>query len=518
MKKQLLLDIKNLSISVREAFLLKRVSFQIFSGESVGLVGDSGSGKSVFSLFLTGLLSSRVFSVSADSALFHNNGSLFNLLSNRSSDWDSFRASSISLVFQDPTTSLNPTICCGFQVLEVFLKTNSKKQKTKNDVFSLFKEVGLSGFEKIFYSFPHQLSGGQKQRVVIAIALASSPKLLIADEPTTSLDPATQKSVLDLLLSLKKTRSLAIILISHSVDVIDYFCDRTYVFDGFVFHKNSSSKSKTYLDNRLFLLKKIKSRIFLKSGVLDFKKLYRREPLRSGFPIVSLKNISVSFKKAGGDFFAIKSVSASLSSSDLLGVIGGSGSGKTTLGRVFAGIETRFSGALEARSIVLKKDSQLVYQDPFSSFNPKYTVGNSVSEIIKLFNSNHSVSNLFKLVELNDSFINRFPHELSGGEKQRVSIARVLASNPRLIVFDESLSALDTETQYSILNLIRNINMVFNITVVFISHDIHSVLFLCKNILVLDNGKIVDNFRCENLFLKNRNSYTKKLISDSFFL
>ena len=231
-----------------------------------------------------------------------------------------------------------------------------------------------------------------------------------------------------------------------------------------------------------------------------------------------LENLSVCFKKHKSSFYGLKNVCLSLGQSDVLGVVGGSGSGKTTLGRVLCGLEKNYSGSFSASGLFLKNSVQMVYQDPFSSFNPKHTVGSSVLEVVDVFKSNHSVLNLFKVVGLDSSFINRFPHELSGGEKQRVSIARVLASNPRVIVFDESLSALDTETQYSLLNLIYFINIIFNIAVVFISHDINSVSFLCKKIIVFRDGKIVDSFLNKNMFSKNRNFYTKKLINDALFV
>ena len=206
-------------------------AFDIFSGEAVGLFGDSGSGKSIFSLFLMGLLDLDFFSVFADSADFYKKNSSFSLLSSCSSSWNRFRSSSVSMVFQDPSVSLNPSLTCGDQVYEVFSLLGAHKKNIKNLVFSVFREVGLKDEKKTYSSFPHELSGGQKQRVVIAIALASNPRLLIADEPTTSLDPSVQKDVLDLILSLKKERDFGVLLISHDIDLINYFCDRFYVND-----------------------------------------------------------------------------------------------------------------------------------------------------------------------------------------------------------------------------------------------------------------------------------------------
>jgi len=285
------------------------------------------------------------------------------------------------------------------------------------------------------------------------------------------------------------------------------------------FYKKNELLAKKYIKNRLFFLKKIKTRVLdlkTKSFVSGLYSLSNKK-LKNKTVFV-LENLSVCFKKHKSSFYGLKNVCLSLGQSDVLGVVGGSGSGKTTLGRVLCGLEKNYSGSFSASGLFLKNSVQMVYQDPFSSFNPKHTVGSSVLEVVDVFKSNHSVLNLFKVVGLDSSFINRFPHELSGGEKQRVSIARVLASNPRVIVFDESLSALDTETQYSLLNLIYFINIIFNIAVVFISHDINSVSFLCKKIIVFRDGKIVDSFLNKNMFSKNRNFYTKKLISDALFV
>ena len=516
MKKKILVDIKNLSVSIKGSTLINRASFRVFYGESVGLLGDSGAGKSVFAFFLLGLLDFRFFSVSAEFARFVSSDFSFNFLTKKNSLWNFFRANSVSLIFQDPSASLNPTVCCGKQVLEVFDNTTESPKNKTEAVFALFKEVGFLNIEKVFYSFPHELSGGQKQRVVIAIALASSPSLIVADEPTTSLDPNSQKNILDLLLKIKKSRSIGVVLISHNIDLVNYFCDRIYVFSNLSFFNNNSSVYKKYISKRRVFLKKIKNLVFkdfLNKEVLNFS-CNTPSAFNGSF---FFKNLSVSYLKGDLEFFALNNISLSFNELDVLGVVGGSGSGKTTLGRIISGIEKNYFSDSFFSYCNLSVYSQMVYQDPFSSFNPKYKVGDSVSEIIKTFNSNFSVSDLFKMVELDVSFINKYPHEISGGEKQRVSIARVLASNPRIIVFDESLSALDTETQYSILNLIRNINMYLKITIVFISHDIFSVSFLCNKIIVLDSGKIVDTFNSENLFKNNRSNYTKKLISDSFF-
>ena len=514
-----LVKIKNLSVSVLGGGdLICGSDFLIRPGETVGLFGDSGSGKSVFSLFLLGFLKRSVFSFSGDEAIFSSGGFLFDFFSKNQKEWDFFRSNYISLVFQNPSTSLNPSITCGEQIIEVFKKKGSGK--TKEDCLLLLSEVGIVFPEKTFYSFPHELSGGQKQRVVIAISLASNPSVLVADEPTTALDPSVQRSILDLFSSLKKRRKIGVVLISHNIDLIKHYSDRIVVFREGVFLEDSNPDKKNHLSFLSKISKKIKKKKHSSLADFDLYKPSFNYPFVKNMLVFKLNNVSVSFKSKGGVFCALKNISFSFNHGGCLGVVGGSGSGKTTLGRVLCGLEKNFSGSFfypkKERFIV--NNVQMVYQDSYYSFNPKYTVGDSVSEIISLYNSGYSVDDLFNLVSLDVSLKDSFPHELSGGQKQRVSIARALASNPGVIIFDESISALDLGVQFSILELIRFINCKLGVSVVFISHDINSVYYLCSEIAVLKNGSIVDFFKTNKLFSSTRNNYTKSLICDSNFL
>ena len=513
-----LLEINNLSIYKKNYSLILNSDFSIQTNEIVGLFGSSGSGKSVFSLFLLGLLNTRIFSFSAKQAVFNSSSGFKNLLLSGVEDFSSFRKKYVSLIFQDPSVSLNPTIICGKQIKECCF--DIKPNNSFNYCLSLLDEVGIENPKKVFFSYPHELSGGQKQRVVIAIALASKPLLLIADEPTTSLDPSTQRSVLDLIINLKKRRSFSVVLISHNLDLIKYYCDRIFVLKNKNLISLDNPENKKHvrlLEDYLFKIKNRKFPLTNSSSGFFYKKFYK--PNYSYPVIFKLEKLSVSFKNKPS-FFALKDLSLSVFAGDCLGIVGSSGSGKTTLGRVFCGINKNYSGFFDfpSHNNFLQKSVQMVYQDPFSSFNPKYTVGDSVLEIINLYNSNLSVYELFSLVSLKEDYIFKYPHELSGGQKQRVSIARVLASNPSVIVFDESLSGLDIEVEFSILELIRFINNKLKITVIFISHDLNSVYYLCNRIIVLKNGEITDSFNSVDLFLNNRNNYTKKLLSDSNFI
>jgi len=509
--KTLLLQIESLSVLNKKKPLLKNISCDIFSGSVVGLFGGSGSGKSIFSLFIIGLLNTETFSASGKGAFFYSGDYCFSLFSKKERDWDFFRKNYISMVFQDPSSALNPTITCGKQILE------NSSSKTKKFCFSLLKEVGLIDAKRVFDSYPHELSGGQKQRVVIAVSLASNPKLLIADEPTTSLDPSTQREVLDLIITIKQKRELGVLLISHNLELVNYYCDNIYVLkDGF-FLNSSNSTSYSHIKKIEKTLYNIVSRKYLKKDGVLLEGLSKNIKNKINLSAIDL---SVYYINNGFRVFVLNNLSFNFLSGEVVGLLGESGSGKTTLGRVLAGLHLNYLGTFNHPSSkdFFTKDIQMVYQDPFSSFNPKYTVGDSVLEIIKHYKGNYSVSELFHLVKIDDSCLIKYPHELSGGQKQRVSIARALASSPKILIFDESISGLDILTQYSILNLIKNINRVLGVSIVFISHDIKSIYYLCDRVFVLKDGGFNDSFNVSELYNKNRTDYVKRLIKDSNFI
>ena len=497
-----ILQFENLSIFNNKLCLLKNANFNIFSGSVVGLFGESGSGKSVFSFFIIGLLRLDVFTVSGDRAVFSHDEYFFDLFSKNEKAWNNYRKKYISLVFQDPTSSLNPVLTCGSQILE------NTENKNKKLCFSLLKEVGLNDFERIFYSFPHEISGGQRQRVVIAISLASNPKLLIADEPTTSLDPTTQREVLDLILKIKKNRDLSVLLISHNLELINYYCDNVYILKNSALNIKNNKSANKHIETIEKTLLKIKN-----------KKHEKKRTTSQKETLLKLSNLSAFYIKKGYKKYILKNISFDFFSGEIIGLLGESGSGKTTLGRVLSGLHLNYEGGFfyPGNKDFFTKNVQMVYQDPFSSFNPKYSVGNSVSEIIKHCKSDYSIEQLFKLVNLDLNFKNKYPHELSGGQKQRVSIARAIASKPKFLIFDESVSGLDTITQFSIFKLIKNINSMLKMSIVFISHDLKSTNYVCEKIIVLKNKKINDFFSTNNLYSKNRSSYVKQLIKDSNF-
>ena len=508
------IKIENLNISINKKQILKSASFEINSGEIIGIFGDSGSGKSVFCFFIMGFLNNSVFRCSATSALFIYNNYTFDFTSNNESIWCNFRKKYISIIFQDPTTSLNPTIKCGNQMEEYFYITKNQNF-ARDKCIDLLKEVGIDNPQKIFNSYPHEISGGQKQRVVIAMSLLKDPKILIADEPTTSLDPITQKNVLDLIVKISKKRKLAVLLISHNIELLELYCKNFYVYKNCNLFDFKSIIHKNHIKNKNLIQSKIRTKkfnsLFKKIDFSNLKNIYSKDNFN-----ISLHNLSVSFFKRNKTFKVLDNIHFNISGGESVGIAGGSGSGKTTLGRLLCGLEYNFTGKFY-KNISFEK-IQLVYQDPYSSFNPKIKINNIINEIIKVNNSPFSSLELLKLVGLKTEYLNFFPSQLSGGEKQRLSIARVLASSPDLIIFDESLSGLDLDIKYTILNLIRDLNIYLKITIIFISHDLNSISFLCDKVYIIKKGKIVDNFKINSLKSNERNLYTKELLSCNNFI
>ncbi len=508
------IEINNLDISINKKQILKSAFLKINSGEIIGIFGDSGSGKSVFCFFIMGFLNNSVFKCSATSALFINKNYTFDFTSNSESLWCDFRKKYISIIFQDPTTSLNPTIKCGHQMEEYFYITKNENF-ARNKCIDLLKEVGIDNPKKIFNSYPHEISGGQKQRVVIAMSLLKNPKILIADEPTTSLDPITQRNVLDLIVKISKKRKLAVLLISHNIDLLELYCKKFYVYKNCKLFDFKTTTHKNHIKSKNLIQSKIRNKkfnsLFEEIGITNLRNIYSKNDFN-----ISIKNLSVSFNKKNITFKALNDIHFNINSGEKIGIAGGSGSGKTTLGRLLCGLESNFSGKFY-KNISFKK-IQLVYQDPYSSFNPKIKINNIINEIIKVNNSPFSSLELLQLVGLDTEYLNFFPSQLSGGEKQRLSIARVLASSPDLIIFDESLSGLDLDIKYTILNLIRDLNIYLKITIIFISHDLNSINFLCDKVYIIKDGKIVDNFKTNNIKSNDRHLYTKKLLYSNSFI
>lgn len=550
------LQIQNLVISFsRENTwneVIKDVSFALNKNEILGIVGESGSGKSVSSLAVLGLLPEKISRISNGKILFEGE----DLTQKSSREFRKIRGKQISMIFQEPMSSLNPSLKCGYQVEEILLEhTNLSKKEIKNEVLSLFEKVKLPNPEKIYNSYPHQISGGQKQRVMIAMAVACKPKILIADEPTTALDVTVQKEIIKLLKDLQQETEMSIIFISHDLALVSEIADRVLVmykgeiveqgktFDIFHNPKQTYTKaliaSRPSLDERLkrlptvsdFLNDTIPTEIISKE-----QREERLEKLYTQSPILEVKNIEKTYysrigilgKKVG--FQALTDISFCVYEGETKGLVGESGSGKSTIGNAILQLDkatkgqifykgTDISALSEKEMKSFRKEIQIIFQDPYSSLNPKMTIGKAIMEpmqVHKLYKNNQErkakTIEILERVGLSEEHFNRYPHEFSGGQRQRVGIARTIALQPKLIVCDESVSALDISVQAQVLNLLNELKENFGFTYIFISHDLAVVKYMSDKILVLNKGNLEEETEADELYENPKTEYSKKLI------
>ena len=560
-----LLKVKNLRVSFRRDGGWKEavhgIDFEVFKGKTLGIVGESGSGKSVSNLAVMRLLNERQSRITADTIELDGT----DISKYDETQMNDIRGKRIAMIFQEPMTSLNPVFRCGFQIVEAILAHEDvTKEAARERVIRLFKRVMLPRPENIFESYPHELSGGQKQRVMIAMALACNPELLIADEPTTALDVTVQKEILKLLKELQNDCGMGMVFITHDLGVVAEIADYVAVMhNGEIVEygevrqvldnpKNPYTKGllacRPPLDIRLQRLPVVKE--FL-DGVWkdenDFttklivtqeerkqhlEKLYKQKPLlkvehlKTWFPLRrGVFNRTYDFVRAVDD------VSFEVFPGETLGLVGESGCGKTTLGRSIlrliepSGGKVYFDGkeitSLNASDLRLfRKQAQIVFQDPYSSLNPNITIGDAIAEPMMVHGIENDaarrrerVCRLLEEVGLEAAHYQRYPHEFSGGQRQRICIARALAVNPRLIICDESVSALDVSVQAQVLNLLNRLKRDFGFTYIVISHDLSVVRFMSDRILVMYNGKPVELGDADEIFNNPKNDYTKKLIT-----
>lgn len=564
-----LLNIKNLKISfLRDGEWnesVHGVSFEVPKGKTLGIVGESGSGKSVSNLAVMRLLNEKQSKITADEITLDGK----DILHLSEDEMHDIRGKRIAMIFQEPMTSLNPVFQCGFQVTEAILAHEKvTEEEAKARVISLFKKVMLPRPEAIYKSYPHELSGGQKQRVMIAMALACNPELLIADEPTTALDVTVQKEILKLLKFLQKGASensqMSMIFISHDLGVVSEVSDYIAVMhNGNIVEFGESSKilndpkdpytkgllaCRPPMDFRLKRLPIVKE--FLDgtwSDDADFKQqlivtqqergshlkeIYSREPLlkvehlKTWFPL--RKGL---FNRVYDHVKAVDDVSLDVYPGETLGLVGESGCGKTTLGRSILRLVEPSEGKIifEDKDVMslsgndlreYRKHAQIVFQDPYSSLNPKMRIGDAIAEPMLVHGlepdakkRRDKVCELLTEVGLQPEHYQRYPHEFSGGQRQRICIARALAVHPKLIICDESVSALDVSVQAQVLNLLNRLKKDFGFTYIFISHDLSVVRFMSDRILVMYNGRPVELGDADEIFNNPKNDYTKKLIN-----
>lgn len=549
-----LLQVDNLNITVGETTLVKNLNFELFKGKTLGIVGESGSGKSLTSLAIMGLLAK---SLKPTGKIIYRGK---NLLTTKEEDYSSLRGKDVAMIFQEPMTALNPTMKCGKQVMEIMLrhlKINNEEAKTRT--LELFKKVDLPRPEAIIDSYPHQISGGQKQRVMIAMAIACKPKILIADEPTTALDATVQHGILDLLNSLRDEYGMGMIFISHDLGVVKNVADDILVMykgdtmeygkseDVFYHPKNPYTKGllackpspetsferlpvvSDFLDG-----KRPKLKLLTREG-----RLRKLDELVGRKPLLRVKDVTKYFKSKGGMFAkaatvaALSEVELNIYPGETLGLVGESGSGKTTLGRILCGLEKASTGSVfyKGKDISkagssewrnLHRDIQIIFQDPFSSLNPRIKIGDAIVEAmalrkdIKSKDRKAEAQNLLVKVGLTAEQYNRYPHEFSGGQRQRIGIARALAVQPKFIVCDESVSALDVSVQAQVLNLLNDLKDEYGFTYLFISHDLSVVKYFSDRIVVLKGGQLVEEGPADALYENPQTDYTKKLIASTF--
>jgi len=542
---------------------VKHISFHLNKGETIGIVGESGSGKSVTSLALMRLLNEDQTVISGEVLL--NDTALFELPED---EMRKVRGNRMAMIFQEPMTSLNPVLTCGFQITEAIqLHLRASKAEAKEKTIELFKEVQLPRPEAIFDSYPHQISGGQKQRVMIAMALSCYPQILIDDETNTSLDVTVQKTIIELLLKLKAERNMSLIFISHDLGVIREIADRVLVmYKGEVVEeapvKTLFAHPKHPYTKGLLACRPSPDYHLKKLPVIadfldaDTKKAISIEKIREGYeypaneikerknklysqqPLLKINGLNTWFPVGGGFFGkskemvkAVNQVSFDVYPGETLGLVGESGCGKTTLGRSILRLIEPTSGSIQFENTdlrSLKKDDlreirhdiQIIFQDPYSSLNPRLTVGDSLMEPLQVhqFYDNNTkrkkkVLELLERVNLLPEHFNRYPHEFSGGQRQRIVIARALALQPKFIICDESVSALDVSVQAQVLNLIRELQQEFNLTYIFISHDLAVIKHISDRMMVMNKGEIVEMGDPDEIYYHPKEEYTKRLIA-----
>ena len=546
------LKISNLSVDYKmrkeTVNAAKNVNIDIKKGEIVGLVGESGSGKSTVANAIVNLID-EPGKVSSGSILMGETN-----ISENPETIVQYRGKKIGLIFQDPQTSLNPILTIGEQLIET-IQTHLKlsSEDAKNKAINLLKEVGIKDAEKRFYNYPHQFSGGMRQRVVISLALCCEPELLIADEPTTALDVSIQSQILELIKRLTKERNLAVILITHDMGVIAETTDRVAVMKNGdlvelgltkqILVEPKEKYTKSLVSSVPPTNKKIsRFTIIEKENVNNQNnniKILNRwsKKIIVDQNLIEIKNLSKSFddsfftENTKNSVMAVDDVSLNIKEGQSFGLVGESGSGKTTIAKMVVNLFKPSSGDIYFDSVNItkikknkdllkfRKQIQMIFQDPFSSLNGRLKVKEIIAEPIKLHNPDIKSSDLdsyihdlLESVELTQQSAIRYPHEFSGGQRQRISIARALATQPRLLVCDEPTSALDVSIQAQILNLLKDLQEQLNLTILFISHDLPVVRQMCDKIAVLKDGKLCEVSETEELFKNPKHNYTKELL------
>lgn len=601
-----ILEIKNLKIQHKDQAnpIVKNLSLKVSKGEIIGLVGESGAGKSVSILTILDLINNSNNFINDGEINFRTNSSSINLLVAEKKLIQKIRRDKIGVIFQEPMSALNPIISCGEQVLESIINQKIETQKNvtffriiqylnklirfiktisfsilkipylktkihkeaKNETLFWFEKLKIKNPRKIYNSYPHEVSGGQKQRILIAMALSKKPELLLADEPTTALDSFTQSAIIQDLKVLQKEEDLSILFVSHDLELMSKFTDKVYVMqNGTIVEKGITytifkNPKHPYTRDLIaskppigFKLKELPTRKHFmgiddegylgdidlsvdeisKKLILPYEEAIKiSNNLITKNPILQINKISKTYKgkEQKQIFSALKNVSFDVFPNETLGIIGESGSGKTTIGKLILKLISLTSGSIKYKGKDIfklkpkelkriRKDIQIVFQDPYSSLNPKQKIFSALLEPLKVhddlssWDQKQKILSLIQQVGLRTTVLDKFPNQLSGGQRQRVCIARALAVNPKIIVFDESVSALDVSIQADVLNLLNKIKKENKLTYIFISHDLSVIRFMSDRVMVIKSGEIVEIGASEEIFTHPTQAYTNELFS-----
>ena len=498
MKSSKIISVKNLKIFAKQTALVKGVSFEINENSILGIIGESGSGKSLTALSILNLIKYK--GLTQTGKIFFKN----ELISK--SNIEDIIKNKISIIFQDPMSFLNPSMRCGNQINEAL------KVRDKQSVLDLIEKVKIPNPLETYNKYPHELSGGQQQRIMIAIAIAKNPDLIIADEATSSLDSLVKKDILKLLIELKKEFKTSLVIVSHNLNLI-------YSISNYVLVMNKGRIVEKGTTKQVFN-KPIEeyTKNLIKENKIVGKKSVNQHKANT---ILVVKNLDLSL----GNKIILDNINFKIKKGETLGLIGQSGSGKTTISRCLTGFYKNYNGEIKYDGINIREISryklsrkiQLIFQDPYSALNPNIKIINQIIDPIMIhFKINKNEAKTLAIeylnkVELKKHLFNKYPSELSGGERQRVVIARALSLKPELIICDECVSALDKSIQNAILKLLNKLKIELKLTYIFISHDLSLVKHMSDNIIVLKNGIIVDQNSTKAIFKKPKD-YTKKLI------
>ena len=549
-----LLSIDHLSLSIGGNPILTDINLRVEPNEIVALVGESGSGKSVTAQAIMGLLPKKQTQIDNGQISFNDQ----NLLELSSTEWEQLRGNDLGMIFQEPQSSLNPSMRCGEQIEEVgrkHLSKNLSKKALKEKVLAALAQVQLPHPERIYAAYPHQLSGGQKQRIMIAMALFCAPKLLIADEPTTALDVLVQKDIIKLIKSLQDEHQMSMLFISHDLSLVANLADRIAVMQAGEIVEYASTKelfkhpqhpyTKGLLNTRppknkrlqaLPTLKDFSQGDFIPQMVDKKERAQKHKSLYKQAPLLRVKQLEKSYLnpsligKKQAPTVALKDIFFDLYPGETLGLVGASGCGKSTLAKALVFLDPANRGEVFWKGELIKKekqqqikqlrkDIQFIFQDPYAALHPLKTIAAAIDEVLTVHTSftplerSERITALLTQVGLSAEFRERYPHQLSGGQRQRVVIARALAVEPKVLLCDESVAALDISVQAQVLNLLNHLKKELKLSFLFVSHDLNVVKHMADRIIVMHQGCIVEENEADTLYHNPQTAFSKALLA-----